>query len=242
MKNALLFLLFLALTSCQVTETIEINEDGSGRIQTDELRDENTYMQIAGDNYAKEEKFVETDYHFEDIIKKYAENFGKLTEFEKNTFNRYNDVYVHVKNNSYEKEFRTTIYQDFKKPEDIADLYKTDEYEDDLRNNYALSAEEHYYSINYSFVDDVFKRKVKITSQAFLKKKSDEIEEFKKQFAKIKVNQPYVLKYTFAKPIKSVSNPKAKLSLDKKSMTLNFLISDCMQNPEITNLEIVLEK
>ncbi len=242
MKNNLLFFLFIALTSCQVTETIEISEDGSGRIQTEELRDENTYMQIVGDNYSKEEKFVDTDYHFEDIIKKFDENFRKLTESEKNTFNQYKDVYVHVKKNSYEKDFRTTVYQDFKQVEDIVDLYKTDDYEDDLRNNYALSAEEHYYSISYTFIDNVFKRKVKITSQAFLKKKFDEIEEFKKQFSKIKVNQPYILKYTFPKAIKSISNPKAKLSSDKKSMTLSFLISDCMQNPEITNLEIVLEK
>jgi hypothetical protein len=242
MKNGLLFLLFIALTSCQVTETIEINEDGSGRIQTDELRDESTYIQIAGDNYAKEEKFVETDYHFEDIIKKYDYNFEKLTESEKNTFNKYKNVYVHVKKNSYEKEFRTTIYQDFKQVEDIVDLYKTDDYEDDLRNNYALSAEEHYFTVSYTFIDNVFKRKVKITNQAFLKKKSDEIEEFKKQFLKIKVNQPYVLEYTFPKAIKSISNSKAKISLDKKSMSLSFLISDCMQNPEITNLEIVLEK
>ncbi len=242
MKNVLLFLLFNTLIGCQVTETIDFNEDGSGRIQTDELRDENTYMQIAGDNYAKEEKFVETDYHFEDIIKKYAETFGKLSESEKNTFNRYNDVFVHVKKNSYEKEFRTTIYQDFKKAEDIADLYKTDEYEDDLRNNYALSAEEHYYSIGYFFDNNVFKRKVTITNKNFLKKKSDEIEELKKQFAKIVVNQPYVLKYSFPKPIKSVSDTRAKLSPDKKTMTISFLISDCLQNPEITNLEIVLEK
>jgi hypothetical protein len=41
--------------------------------------------------------------------------------------------------------------------------------------------------------------------------------------------------------IKSVSNPKAQISLDQKSLQIDFKITDCLQNPESTNLEVVFE-
>ena len=41
----------VSLTSCQITETIYLNQDGSGKIETESLRDENSYMQLSGENY-----------------------------------------------------------------------------------------------------------------------------------------------------------------------------------------------
>jgi hypothetical protein len=49
MKKALLLLVFAILaSSCQVSETIYFNEDGSGKSWSGWLRDEYSYMQIAG--------------------------------------------------------------------------------------------------------------------------------------------------------------------------------------------------
>ena len=67
------------------------------------------------------------------------------------------------------------------------------------------------------------------------------LEERKKMYAKYKLAQSYTLKYHFPGKIKSVSNEKAVISSDKKTMTLEFQLSDCLQNPEMTNLEVVLE-
>ncbi|MFE3847892.1 hypothetical protein ACFX5D_07950 [Flavobacterium sp. LB3P45] len=83
---------------------------------------------------------------------------------------------MHVKQSSFEKEFRTTIIQNFTKIEEVADLYKTEEYADDIENNYALVAEEHYYSVNYTFNESVFNRIVKITDAVELKKQQDKID------------------------------------------------------------------
>ncbi|MBX9808540.1 MAG: hypothetical protein K2X95_12180 [Flavobacteriaceae bacterium] len=242
MKNRILFLLSIAIlvTSCQVTETVHIKEDGSGDIEVKYHRDEQSYMQLTGENYSKEEKFVDTTYVFKDFITKYSETFSKLTPAEKAVFQKFEDVNVHIKQSSYEKEFRTTITQNFNKIEDVPDLYKTGEYADDLEHNYALSAEEHYYNISYTFDGSLFKRIVKITDPVELKKQQDKIVASKARL-KFKINEPYVLNYHFPRKIKSVSNSNAKISEDKKSLELQFLLSDCLQNPEITNLEVVLE-
>lgn len=229
------------MTSCQITETIHLNQDGSGKIEIESLRDERSYMQLAGENYSKEEKFVDTTYVFNEFITKYSETFSKLTPSEKAVFQKFEKVNVHIKNSSFEKEFRTTITQSFNKISAVPDLNKTQEYADDLEHNYALSAEEHYYNVSYSFEKNIFKRIVKITDPLELKKQQDRISGLKTQLANYKPNQPYVLKYHFPRKIKSVSNANAKISEDKKNLELEFLISDCLQNPETTNLEVILE-
>jgi hypothetical protein len=228
-------------TSCQITETIHLNQDGTGKIEINELRDEHSYMQLMGENYSKEEVFRDTTYVFQDLITKHSETFSRLPAFEKAIFQKFASVKVHIKKTSFEKEFRTTISQNFTKIAEVADLYKTEEYADDIENNYALVAEEHYYSVNYAFDGSVFTRMLKITDPAELKKQQDKIAGLKTRVANFKINQPYVLKYHFPRKIKSVSNANAKISEDKKSLELQFLITDCLQNPEISNLEVILE-
>jgi hypothetical protein len=243
LKNKIYAFLLLGLlvTSCQITETIYLNQDGTGKIETESLRDEHSYMQLAGENYAKEEVFRDTTYIFKDFITKYSETFSRLPASEKAIFQKFATVKVHIKKSSYEKEFRTKISQNFNTIEEVADLYKTQEYADDLEHNYALTAEEHYYSISYSFDGSLFKRTVIITDEVELKKQQDKISDLKTRVSNFKINQPYVLKYHFPRKIKSVSNVNAKISEDKKSLELQFLITDCLVNPESTNLEVILE-
>lgn len=240
MKKYLCLFPLLSLLGCHVTETIYLNDDGTGTIGMIQLRDEQSYVQLAGENYSKEEKFMDTTYVFKDFISKYSETFSKLTPAEKAVFQKFEAVNVHIKKSSYEKEFRTTITQNFSKIEDVPDLYKTGDYASDLKHNYALSAEEHYYNISYTFDGSHFKRIVKITDPVELKQQQDNILALKSRL-KFKINEPYTLNYHFPRKIKSVSNSNAKISEDKKSLELHFLLSDCLQNPEITNLEVVLE-
>ncbi|MFV8332270.1 hypothetical protein [Flavobacterium sp. GSP14] len=241
MKNYIVLFLFIFLTSCQVTETIHLNQDGNGKIEISRLREEQSYMQLMGEDYSKEEIFKDTTYVFQDLIAKHSETFSRLPALEKAIFQKFNNVKVHNKKSSFDKEFRTTITQNFTTISEVADLYKTEEYADDIENNYALVAEEHYYSVSFTFDGTTFKRIVKITDAVELKKQQDEIEGLKTRFSKFKIIQPYILKYYFPRKIKSVNNPKVIVSEDKKSLELQFLLSDCLQNPESTNLEVVLE-
>ncbi len=240
MKKYLL-LLILLLEGCQVTETIHINPDGTGTIEVNELREENSYMQLAKEEYAKENIYRDTTYVFADYFSKYADTFARTPKEDQNVYLKYSDVKVHSKKSSSEKEFRTTISQNFKNVADIVDLYKAENYADNIKHNYALSAEEHYYKVSYSYVGNRFNRTVKITDSIFLKRDSDQIEKYKTYYKGFKLVQSYVLDYHFPRKIQSVSNPKAKISENQKSLSIQFLLTDCLQNPEITNLEVVLD-
>jgi hypothetical protein len=91
---------------------------------------------------------------------------------------------------------------------EVADLYKTEEYADDIENNYALVAEEHYYSVSFTFDGTTFKKIVKITDAVELKA-TTEIEGLKTRFSKFNHSTLY-FEIPFPRKIKSVSNLKAK--------------------------------
>lgn len=242
MKSISALIILLILSSCQITETIQINPDGTGTVEVVQLRNENSYMQLAGDQYAHEDVFKDTTYVFQDYIKKYNETFVKYTPVEQQLFQKYSNVKVHIKNSSFEKEFRTVMSFNFNKVSEIPDLYKTEDYVNDIKNNYALTAENHYYKIEYHFDGTVFKRSVSVTNQEELQRTKNQFATADPKYASLKLTQSYTLRYHFPKKIKSVSNQKAIISTDKKSLTLEFQLSDCLQNPEMTSLEVVLEE
>ncbi|PZX92191.1 hypothetical protein DOS84_16780 [Flavobacterium aquariorum] len=241
MKKYFFLLLILLTANCQVTETLHLNADGTGKIEVVDLRDEHSYMQLAKEEYSKEDIYRDTIYVFADYFKKYAETFTRTPREDQNVYFRYSDVKVHIKKSSYEKEFKTTVSQNFKKATDIVDLYKVEDYADNIKKNYALSAEEHYYEVSYIFEGNHFNRTVKITDSIQLKKEFDKVEKYKNHYKGYKLVQSYVLNYHFPRKIQSVSNSLAKISDDRKSLSLQFLLSDCLQNPLSTNLEVVLE-
>jgi hypothetical protein len=241
MKKILFVFTVILFQSCQVTETLHLNPDGSGTFSVEKLRDEQSYQLIAGENYSKEEKFIDTTYVFQDYAKKYGETFVKLTPFEKSVYEKHFPVEVKIKKSSFEKEFRTQLSQQFKTISEVADLYKTENYADNIQNNYALSAEEHYYSVVFSFEGTRFNRIVKITDSVELKKQQEELAEIKKRISTFPLKQILELRYYFPKTIQSVSNAKAIISADKKSLVLTFSLIEALTNPEMTNLEVVLD-
>lgn len=241
MKKILFVLSVILFQSCQVTETIRLNSDGSGSILVEQLRDEQSYQLVAGENYSKEEKFEDTTYVFQDYAKKYGETYDKLTLFEKSVYEKHFPVKVKIKKSSYEKEFRTQLSQQFKTISEVADLYKTEDYADNIQNNYALSAEKHYYSVVFLFDGNCFKRIVAITNPEELKKQQEQLAQIKDRITSFPLKQSFELRYYFPKPIQSVSNTKAIISDDKKALVLTFSLIEVVVNPELTNLEVVLE-
>ncbi|KAF2515176.1 hypothetical protein [Flavobacterium foetidum] len=241
MKYLLIVLLLILASSCQITETITINPDGSGSIELEQFREENSYIQLAGEEYSKENVFQDTTYVFRDYISKYKENFLQYKPNEQQLFQKYANVKTHIKRSSFEKEFRTSFKLDFNKVSEIPDLFKTEDYASDIQHNYALTAERHYFRIGYSFDGKTFKRSVSIINNLELEKAKEQSENFEKKYGSSKLEQSYILRYNFPKKIKSVSNSKVIINSDKKSLTLEFKLSDCLGNPEITNLEVVLE-
>lgn len=208
MKYLSCLLILILFVSCQITETIIINSDGSGTIEIEQLRDENSYMQLVGEEYSKENVFQDTTYIFKGYIEKYKQNFAKYKPEEQQLFQKYANVKTQIKRSSYEKEFRTVFTLHFDKVHEIPDLFKTEDYASDIQHNYALTAEEHYFRIGYAFDGKVFKRSDAIINTAEFEKAKLQVENFEKKYSSSKLAQIYVLKYHF---------PKNKIGFQSKS-------------------------
>jgi hypothetical protein len=234
--SAFLFLLFF--TSCQITETININPDGSGNIEIYSLRDENSVNQLGRQNFGSE-KFKDTIFTFQDYITKYQETFVRFNKADQALFAEHANVRMHIKVDPIQMENFNRVSYDFKKVEEMPNVYESLELANSLKENYPIHRKS--YKIKYCFDGIIFKRSLQIMDQEKFEKDKKEWEEREKIYSKYKLLQTYILKYHFPKKIKSVSNEKAILSSDKKSLTVEFQLSDCLKNPEITNLEVVLE-
>ncbi|MRX67097.1 hypothetical protein SAMN06265349_1021032 [Flavobacterium resistens] len=238
MKYICVFLILISFASCQITETINLNSDGSGNIDIYTLRDENSVNQLGRQNFGSE-KFRDTIFTFQDYITKYQETFVRFTKADQALFTEHTNVKMHIKVDPIQMENFNRVSVNFKKIDEVPNVYETLGLANSLKENYPIYKKS--YKIKYSFDGIIFKRNLMITDQEGFEKDKKEWEERKKIYSKYKLMESYILNYHFPRKIKSVSNEKAILSSDKKSLTVEFQLSDCLQNPQITNLEVVLE-
>lgn len=239
MKYIKAVLLLLLVTSCQVTETITFNPDGSGSIEVFQLRDENSYMQL-GRSLSASEKFRDTIFTFQDYITKYKETLVKFNKSDQALFLEQANVKMHIKVDPIQMEnFNLTSYK-FKNVEEIPNVYESLSLANSLKENYPISKSS--FQIKYTFDGTTFKRSLVIQDQKKFDEDKKRIEDRKKMLAKYKVVQSYTLKYHFPRKVESVSNEKAIISTDKKTVTVEFQLLDFPQNPQMSDLEIVLEK
>src|SRR5687767_4843749 len=124
MKKLLFFLSSILISSCQITETIKINPDGSGSIEVFQLRDENSYMQL-GRPLSGSEKFTDTLFVFQDYITKYASTFVKFNKSDQALFQEHANVKMHVKLDPIQMENFNVISSDFKKIEELPNVYES---------------------------------------------------------------------------------------------------------------------
>ena len=81
----------MLLVSCNLTETINLNSDGSGNIEIYSRRDENSIDKL-GRPTNKKEKFKDTTSVFRDYIKKYQDNFVQYNESDQESLLKHADV------------------------------------------------------------------------------------------------------------------------------------------------------
>lgn len=227
------------ISSCHFKEDIYIKEDGSGRIEADCSRDENIYMKFEGDEYFANEEFVDSTYVVKEVIEQEKENYSRFLEKHQLLLRKYEDVKVHIKKDSYSKEYRKSISLPFKNLNDVEDLTKVLDYVDDLQNNYPMKPEGKRTHLAYTFDGTTFKRNFKVLNQANYDEYKGTIESYKKVLDITSFS--YTANYHFPRKIKSVSNPEAVLSKDKKTLTLKQSLIDCLDKPDLAFLEVVLE-
>lgn len=237
----------LIFTSCNFTEEITINEDGSGRMEFSFNADE--LMQMAGDEMTKgEEKAIDSTFSFKEIFDAKRDSISKLSQEEQDKLKALEAFNMHMVMNPEEQKMQFEMFTDFDTVNDLQDMFqamnnvsnlngKGPATANDPNNPFSAMAKNGNTELSYSYNGTVFKRNVVVKDEAVQKQMADSLGQMAIMFSSSK----YKLKYHFPKKIKSVSNEEALFSEDRKTVTVEYGFMDYVTKPESLNLEVVLE-
>jgi len=243
-----LFVVFVSLffTSCQITENIYLQEDGSGKISFDV--DASGLMEIAGEKLMEEGKGKDMDstFTFKQLLAERKDSIAKLPIAEQTRLKRMENMSVNMKMSAKTKEFKISLFTDFKKADELQDMMESMKSikdlekapQDPLNPMSGLMESSNNTDLKYSYDGKTFKRTLKIIDQKVQEKAKDTTGMFKMMFG----SSQYTIKYHFPRKVKSVSNPNALFSDDRKTVTIPFPLSEYFEQPDKTSFEVVLDK
>lgn len=236
-------LLFLSLVStlfigCQFTETMVLNEDGSGTMTVEVNMDEMMAMGAMGGDTEKVK--IDTIVKMKDFLEEKKDSISQLSKEDQLKLKKLENYVIHVKMDSEKSEMLYYVSTKFKSVAEANDILNGLEQASNLMPKDADEEAEKEESsseiigVNYSFEKGVFKRDAYIKDKVAHQREVDSL----KQSEAFLGTVMYSLKYTFPKSIKKVSDPAATLSIDKKTLTLTKPFVEYFKNPDLLDLEV----
>lgn len=250
MKNIfipILCVLTLFLTSCQFSENIYINEDGSGKMEF--AFDGSQLMQMAGDKMKESgEKAVDSTFSFKEVFDAKRDSISKLSPETQEKLKSLEAFSMHMLMDPDTSVMQFEMFTDFKDASELQDMFKAMNNFSDMQgegkaktnspsNPFSSLGESGATELNYNYDGKTFTRTVKVVDKELYKQMTDSLGEMSAMFG----SSTYKLNYHFPKAVKSVSNKNAMFSADRKSVTLEFPFMEYLTKPEALNLEVTLE-
>lgn len=246
MKLRLLFLFVIAFTavSCQFTETMVLNEDGSGtmNVQVD-MGEMMAFMGQSGIDST--EMKIDTIVKMKQFLEEKKDSISKLSVAQQQKLKKLENFNIHMLLNSETSEMVYDISTKFNSISEANDILnglgQAGSLFPDPNANPEETKEEDAPDVigtKYSFADGVFTRDSYIKDEKLHQQQIDSM----KQAEAFMSTSYYTLKYTFPKKIKSTSNAEATFSEDKKTVFVKEPFLDYFKNPDVLDLEVLLEK
>lgn len=264
-KIILLFTLVCFLSSCNVTESIVFNENGSGQFLISyEMGDAVTAMTNAmggekPDSEKKEgEKVMDTTMVFADIMETYKDSIAALPEEKKLAMAAVEDMFMTMKMNEDEGEMTMGIGLNFESIDDLKDINEKIKKAQSLnaQGDQVGSMKENsplgnfFGSDNnrtgYVLTESGFSRLTEISRQEeegeeVIEDLFNEEDESNKEFLEYFENAFYNVKLSFPKAIKTISIENAELSEDRKTVTYKVNWIEYLKNPLLLDVNVEFE-
>lgn len=241
----LLTIVFCAIffTSCNFTENIYINEDGSGKMSFDV--DASALMDMAG-NQMKNEKGMDSTFSFKTFFDAKKDSIAKLPQADQERLKRMENFSVNMKMKPEEKKFMFSVFTNFKNTSELVDMMEAMKTVDNMKgkkkeqdpSNPFSNMSQNNTDLKFAYDGKTFSRKVKVKDAALQKTIADSLGSMKGMLAAFN----YTIKYHFPKKVKSVTNKNALFSEDRKTVTIEYPFTDYLEKPESLSFDVVLEK
>lgn len=245
-----LLLLIVTLTSCNFTENIDVQADGTGKFALE--MDGSGFMAMAGDQALKgmsgekDLKNIDSTFTFKQIFEAKKDSIAKLSPEQQTALKKLENFVMNIKMNAENKQFLFSMNTPFKSIKELDGVMESMDNLKELKGNsnkkddpvaMMTNLGNNNSKLSFSYDGKNFIRKAIIDKEQLKKINADSTGMSKMIFASSK----YTLKYHFPKAVKSVSNPDAMFSADRKTITVEYPFTDYSENPEKLNLNVVFE-
>lgn len=243
--------LTLTLTSCQFSENIYINEDGSGKMEFS--MDASEMMQMVGEMGDGEsakgmDKAMDSTIVFKEFIEENRDSISKLPEADQKKIKALEGFKMHMVMDPETKKMVFDLSTEFKNANELQDMFKAMNSFSNLQGSggadvnpasspFASMGNGGSTDVTYEYDGTTFKRNSKIIDKEQHQRDVDSLGQAAMMFGSSK----YKINYHFPRPVKSISKEGAMYSEDRKIVTLEVGFMDVLKDPELLNFEVVLE-
>ncbi|WP_432412791.1 hypothetical protein [Rasiella sp. SM2506] len=243
-KLGLLVLLAVTLVSCQFSETMVLNEDGTGRMSLTMDMSEMMAMMPMQDTLDMK---MDSVMSFKQLFEEKKDSIATLPREEQERLKLLENYQMRILMDPEKQKMEYEIFTDFKSVAEANNLMEGLNASETMggspmgnsnKTKEKKESQEQPTAVKFTYENSVFKRDAYIKDPEAFAKISDSIQSLEAFME----DAMYTIKYTFPKKIKSVSIKDAKISSDGKTVTFQKPFLAYMKNPDELDVEIILEK
>ncbi len=240
-KNLLLLttLLSLFFTSCQFTEEITFNKNGSGHYN---LKVDMSQMLkgMSGlkekDSLQKKPEKVDSTIYFKDILTLKKDSIAKLSASDQAILHAIKDLKLHI-NMDEEKEIMVMDYaMNFREISQINAIQEKMEKAQQLQDNKAKKDNITDHEVQYIYSKHQFQRKV--VMKELSEEDRQKFEDNQSQYGMFMNGSTFKLIYNFPKKIKKVSYPDVSYANNHKSLIIEVSMDSLTKNPKLLDFQV----
>jgi len=238
-----LVMLVITISSCQFTEQINFNKNGSGTYTFNiDMSAMMSAMKKMGDSTSTKKEnpeIMDSIMDFKTFLAEKKDSIAKLPKEEQEKLNALKDMKMRIQVNEETGVFKMDFIFDFNNISELDHLQEKISKGQAINKKNEAPSPESPTEVIYSFNGKKFHRIIKD------KNLSDEAKEAYKlsmqQSASMMEDGTYNLEYHFPKPIKSTTYKKATFSADRKTIFIKSDLKTITSNPQLLEFEVILE-
>lgn len=242
----------LGFTSCQFSENIYINENGSGKMEF--TMDASEMMKMVSEmgespEAAGLDEAMDSTIVFKDLLFEKRDSISKLPEAEQAKLKALEKFSMHMIMDPETNEMVLDLITEFDNANELQDMFAALNSFSNMQGEggapqggsssspFSNLGSDGSTDVNYSFDGTVFRRSAMIIDKEKHQQAMDSLGQASMMFGSSK----YKINYHFSRPIKSFSKEGAMFSEDRKTVSFEVGFMDALIDPELLDFEVVLE-
>lgn len=230
----------IVFTSCQFTEEITFNKNGSGsyklNVDMGAMMSSMSGMQD-NDSIKKDPEKMDSIINMKDILELKKDSIAKLSKADKEIINAVKDMKMRIRVDEEKSAMDMDFMLDFKNISEIDDIRKKIEKAQQMQENKGESKEQiENHEVHYFFKKKKFERKV--VMKVLSPEEQEKFEKNQAEYNMFLTGSKYKIIYTFPKKIKTVNFPEAQFSANRKTLIIEVDMDSLLKNPQLLDLKV----